>query len=139
MRKAAGKDVPIAGMTFYNPFLQQWSPTTVSPRPTVGIAEAQVSDALTKIYKKQSLKVADVGTAFGTLQAVLQPDDHVQGPSGRPGGGGRHLQVLVDVRPALRRAQHPRHQGRLHADRRQLPQKALGKAAGSREAAMRSR
>jgi len=72
LRAAAGKDVPIAGMTFYNPFLQQWFTNPGLAEATVGIAKAQVNDALTKIYKKQKIKVADVGTAFGTYKPFSQ-------------------------------------------------------------------
>lgn len=66
LRKAAGKNVPIAGMTFYNPFLQQWFANPGLAEATVGIAKTQVNDGLTKIYKGQKFKVADVGTSFGT-------------------------------------------------------------------------
>jgi lysophospholipase L1-like esterase len=72
LRAAAGKNVPIAGMTFYNPFLQQWFTNPGVAQATVGIAKTQVNDALIKIYKKQHIKIADVGTAFGTYKPFTQ-------------------------------------------------------------------
>jgi len=83
LRKAAGKGVPIAGMTFYNPFLQQWFTNPGLAEATVGIAKTQVNDALTKIYTKQKFKVADVGTAFGTYKPFSQTTTY-KGRTGVP-------------------------------------------------------
>lgn len=72
LRKAAGKHVPIAGMTLYNPFLQQWFTNPALAQATVGIAKTQVNAQLISSYKKGKLKIADVGTAFGTYKPFSQ-------------------------------------------------------------------
>lgn len=72
LRKAAGKDIPIAGMDLYNPFLQQWFTNPGLAAATVDIAKKQVNDTLTKLFKAQKFKVAPVATAFGTYRPFSQ-------------------------------------------------------------------
>jgi lysophospholipase L1-like esterase len=66
LRKAAGKNIPIAGMTLYDPFLQQWFASPAIAQASVTIARDQVNKALVAGYKKGGFKVADVAKAFGT-------------------------------------------------------------------------
>ena len=127
MRKAAGKNVPIAGMTFYNPFLQQWFTNPGLAEATVGIAKAQVNDALTKIYKKQKFKVADVGAAFGTYKPFSQTTTY-NGRAGVPVAVANICKYSWMCAPAPRGPN-------IHATRAGYTlitdtfQKALGKAA----------
>jgi lysophospholipase L1-like esterase len=69
LRKAGGKKMPMAVMTLYDPFLQQWLVSDSGKgiaRASVGIAKEQVNDVLAKAFKKQKFKVADVAKAFDT-------------------------------------------------------------------------
>ena len=82
LRQAAGPDVPIVGMNYYNPFLAAW----ISPGGRVGQALAVGSTQLLQIFADEFLEpayanfgvpTADVFSAFGT-------DDFTPGPSGLP-------------------------------------------------------
>jgi lysophospholipase L1-like esterase len=66
LRKAAGKKIPIAGSTLYDPFLQQWFTSPPIAQASVTIARDQVNKALVAGYRKGGFKVADVAKAFGT-------------------------------------------------------------------------
>jgi lysophospholipase L1-like esterase len=81
LRKAAGKKIPIAGMTLYDPFLQQWFASPAIAQASVTIARDQVNTALVAGYKKGGFKVADVATAFGTYKPFSQTTTF----GGRPG------------------------------------------------------
>ncbi len=81
LRKAAGKNVTLVGMTFYNPFLQSWFTNPGLAEATVKIAKEQFNTELVKAYKKQGFKIADVGTAFGTYKPFSQTTTY----SGRAG------------------------------------------------------
>jgi hypothetical protein len=72
LRKAAGKKIPIAGMTLYDPFLQQWFTNPTIAQLSVTLAKDQVNKALVTGYKAGGLKVADVATAFGTYKPFSQ-------------------------------------------------------------------
>ena len=72
LRKAAGKNVTLVGMTFYNPFLQSWFTNPGLAEATVKIAKDQFNTELVKAYRKQGFKIADVGTAFGTYRPFTQ-------------------------------------------------------------------
>ena len=135
LRAAAGKDVPIAGMTFYNPFLQQWFTNPGLAEATVGIAKAQVNDALTKIYKKQKFKVADVGTAFGTYKPFSQTTTY-NGRAGVPVAVANICKYSWMCAAGAAWTQHPRHEGRLHGDHRHVPE---GAGEGGAQVAARCR
>jgi lysophospholipase L1-like esterase len=71
LRAAAGPDVAVVGLTYYNPFLVLYF------KGAKGKAEAQLSVAiirrymnlpLSDIYRRYEFKVADVATAFGTYR-----------------------------------------------------------------------
>jgi lysophospholipase L1-like esterase len=68
LRRAAGRKVKIAGMTYYDPFLAEWLQGTAGQ----GLAFASVSlaksfnDELISAFQPKHFKVADVATAFGT-------------------------------------------------------------------------
>jgi lysophospholipase L1-like esterase len=66
LRKAAGKNVTLVAMTFYNPFLQSYFTNPSLAEATGKIAKEQFNAELIKAYKKQGFKIADVATAFGT-------------------------------------------------------------------------
>ncbi len=79
LRLAAGPDVPIVGMNYYNPFLAAW----LLPEHS-GEALAQQSNQLVaayngllgSIYQLFGMPVADVATAFGTGDGTLvEPPD----------------------------------------------------------------
>jgi lysophospholipase L1-like esterase len=72
LRKAAGKNVTLVGMTFYNPFLQSWFTNPGLAEATVKIAKDQFNTELVKAYRKQGFKIADVATAFGTYRPFSQ-------------------------------------------------------------------
>jgi lysophospholipase L1-like esterase len=81
LRKAAGKKITIAGMTLYDPFLQQWFASPPIAQASVTIARGQVNAALVAGYKKGGLKVADVAKAFGTYTPFSQTTTY----AGKPG------------------------------------------------------
>ena len=83
LRKAAGKNVTLVGMTFYNPFLQSWFTNPGLAEATVKIAKEQFNAELVKAYKKQGFKIADVGTAFGTYKPFTQTTTY-KGRTGVP-------------------------------------------------------
>ena len=69
LRKAAGRGTPMAVMTLYNPFLQQWfngSGGQAVARASVDIARKQVNAELIKAFKPHRFKIADVAKAFDT-------------------------------------------------------------------------
>lgn len=72
LRKAAGKNVTLVAMTFYNPFLQSWFTNPGLAEATVKIAKDQFNKQIIEAYKKQGFKIADVGTAFGTYKPFTQ-------------------------------------------------------------------
>jgi lysophospholipase L1-like esterase len=83
LRKAAGKKIPIAGMTLYDPFLQYWYTNPGLAQLSVGLAKDQVNKALIAGYKKGGFKIADVATAFGTYKPFSQTTTYA-GKSGVP-------------------------------------------------------
>jgi lysophospholipase L1-like esterase len=72
LRKAAGKKIPIAGITLYDPFLQQWFTSPPIAQASVNLARDQVNKVLVAAFKKGGFKVADVATAFGTYKPFSQ-------------------------------------------------------------------
>lgn len=72
LRKAAGKNIPIAGMTLYDPFLQQWFASPAIASASVTLARDQVNKVLIAAYKQGGFKIADVATAFGTYKPFSQ-------------------------------------------------------------------
>src|SRR5262249_24107087 len=73
LRDAAGPDVPIVGMSYYNPFLVQWFSDPTSLQPSIdGIVG--FNDLLESIYAAAGDPVADVEGAFSTPDTTLQPD-----------------------------------------------------------------
>lgn len=72
LRKAAGKKLPMAVMTLYDPFLQLWYSNPAVAAASVQIAKTQVNDVLSKSFRKQGFKVADVAGAFGTYLPFSQ-------------------------------------------------------------------
>ena len=67
LRKAAGKKVTMAGMTYYDPFLAGYLVPSTRALATLSISLAGSLNAqLTKIYQAQKFKIADVAAAFKT-------------------------------------------------------------------------
>ena len=68
LRKAAGRKVRIAGMTYYDPFLAEWltgsSGQTIA-QASVSLAQ-QINGVLATDFKAKRFRVADVATAFDT-------------------------------------------------------------------------
>lgn len=77
LRDAAGPDVPIAGMTIYNPFLGAWlqGPDGQATAQLSAAVMAQVNGLLSEIFGAAGMPVADVDGSFssndfGTLVTV---------------------------------------------------------------------
>ena len=73
LRTAAGPAVPIVGMTYYDPFLVDWFD---NPSGLQGHIEELVAfnDVLEGDYTAADDPVADVGDAFSSTDATVQPD-----------------------------------------------------------------
>lgn len=69
LRRAAGGRVPLAVMTFYDPFLQQWlnggSGPTIA-EASVDIAREQFNPAVVNAFKPSKFKIARVAEVFDT-------------------------------------------------------------------------
>ena len=76
LREAAGPDVPIVGMNYYDPFLAFWFSDPTAARITEQMV-VQVNDVLGSAYSTASDPVADVETAFSTTDWTPQPPDDV--------------------------------------------------------------
>lgn len=75
LRMAAGNDVPIIGMTYYDPFLAEWfkGSSGKSTAMTTQTAAKSVNGDITNDYKSNGVKkVADVATAFETYAPFTQ-------------------------------------------------------------------
>ena len=69
LRKAAGRSVPLAVMTLYDPFLQQWLNGGSGPaiaEASVDIARDQVNPAIVKAFRPSGFKIARAAEAFDT-------------------------------------------------------------------------
>lgn len=69
LRKAAGKQVPMAAMTQYDPFLEQWFHGDIGKaiaQASVDLARDQVNPAITEGFKERRFKIARVAEAFET-------------------------------------------------------------------------
>jgi lysophospholipase L1-like esterase len=69
LRKAAGRDVPIVGMTIYNPFLAAWL-LGAEGQAYARVAQTELmgplNDLLRGLYKADGARVADVEGAFSS-------------------------------------------------------------------------
>ncbi len=83
LRKAAGRNVTLAGMTFYNPFLQSWFTNPGLAEATVKIAKDQFNAELIKAFKASGFKIANVAGAFGTYRPFSQTTTY-KGRAGVP-------------------------------------------------------
>jgi lysophospholipase L1-like esterase len=70
LRNAAGTEVPILGMNYYDPFLAFWffSPAAAQLSEQMVM---QLNDVLGSVYSAAGDPVADVGTAFSTTDGTL--------------------------------------------------------------------
>jgi lysophospholipase L1-like esterase len=69
LRRAAGPRVPMAAMTFYDPFLALWfegSRGQVLARLSQDLARDQVNAAIAEAFRKHGFRIADVASAFKT-------------------------------------------------------------------------
>jgi lysophospholipase L1-like esterase len=66
LRVAAGADVPIVGMNYYNPFLAFWFASPAFAAVTNQMVVDQVNPALEAAYADAGSPVADVESAFAT-------------------------------------------------------------------------
>jgi lysophospholipase L1-like esterase len=73
LREAAGPDVPIIGMNYYDPLLAFWFSDPTAAQVTEQMV-VQVNDVLGLVYGAAGDPVADVETAFSTTDFTLQPD-----------------------------------------------------------------
>ena len=71
LRAAAGPDIPIVGMNYYNPFLAFWFSSPAAARASNGLVVGQVTPLLEAIYGAAGSPVADVETAFSTTNFTL--------------------------------------------------------------------
>lgn len=76
LREAAGPDVPIIGMNYYNPLLVFWfdNPSTAE---LTAMLQAQINTALESVYAQFDSPVADVAGAFGS--GDLETDENLNG------------------------------------------------------------
>jgi lysophospholipase L1-like esterase len=65
LREAAGPDVPIVGMTYYDPFLVFWFSDPTAAQTTEQMV-VQLNNVLRSVYGAAGDPVADVETAFST-------------------------------------------------------------------------
>jgi lysophospholipase L1-like esterase len=72
LRGAAGPDVPIVGMNYYNPFLAIWFESPPFAETTNQMIVGQVNPALGAAYAEAGDPVADVETAFSTTDWTLE-------------------------------------------------------------------
>jgi lysophospholipase L1-like esterase len=73
LREAAGPDVPIVGMNYYDPFLAFWFSDPTAAQTTEHMV-VQFNDVLGSVYGAAGDPVADVETAFSTTDFTPQPD-----------------------------------------------------------------
>jgi lysophospholipase L1-like esterase len=74
LRSAAGPDVPIVGMNYYNPFLVFWFESPPIAEAMNQMMVGQVNPALEAAYAEAGDPVADVETAFSTTDWTLEGD-----------------------------------------------------------------
>ncbi len=74
LREAAGPDVPIVGMNYYNPLLVFWFDDTGTAALTATLQD-QINGALESVYTQFDIPVADVAEAFGAGDLVTD-DNH---------------------------------------------------------------
>ncbi len=73
LRAAAGPDVPIVGMNYYDPFLAFWFDSQAAAQLTEQMV-VQFNDVLGSAYSTAGDPAADVESAFSTTDFTLQPD-----------------------------------------------------------------
>jgi lysophospholipase L1-like esterase len=69
LRKAAGKGLPMAVSTLYDPFLQQWFSGSLGQaiaKGSVDLARKQVNPAIVNAFKPQGFKIAKTDVDFST-------------------------------------------------------------------------
>jgi lysophospholipase L1-like esterase len=71
LRDAAGPNVPIVGMNYYDPFLAFWLFGDPAAAQTTEQMVVQFNDALESVYAPAADPVADVETAFSTTDWTL--------------------------------------------------------------------
>lgn len=76
LREAAGPEVPIIGMNYYNPLLASWFQDPDTAALTAAL-QAQINTALESVYAQFNIPVADVAGAFGS--GDLQTDENNNG------------------------------------------------------------
>ncbi len=95
LRRAAGKKVPMAVMTLYDPFLQQWfngdSGKSVA-EASVDIARTQVNAELIKAFKPRGFQIAEVAKAFDTY-VPFERTTRYRGQAGVPVAVARICQL----------------------------------------------
>jgi lysophospholipase L1-like esterase len=71
LRKAAGTNVPIIGMTYYDPFMAAWldGPSGQGLAVESELLDKVVNDELVAAYRSAEVKVAPVGQAFLTSKS----------------------------------------------------------------------
>jgi lysophospholipase L1-like esterase len=73
LHEAAGPDVPILGMNYYDPFLAFWFGDQAAAQLTEQMV-LQVNEVLGSAFGTAGDPVADVESAFSTTDFTLQPD-----------------------------------------------------------------
>jgi lysophospholipase L1-like esterase len=71
LREAAGKRIPMATMTLYDPYLEQWfhgDAGKLFAQASVALARDQVNPAITQGFKQGKFKIARVAEAFDTYE-----------------------------------------------------------------------
>lgn len=86
LRKAAGKRIPMAAMTLYDPYLEQWfhgDAGKAFAQASVDLARDQVNPAIVAGFKQGEFKVARVAEAFDTYVPFENTTDYA-GQTGVP-------------------------------------------------------
>ncbi len=76
LREAAGPDVPIIGMNYYNPLLAYWFDNPDLAEQTA-VLQARINQVLENVYARFNIPVADVAGAFGA--GDLETDENFNG------------------------------------------------------------
>ncbi|MEX1142139.1 MAG: hypothetical protein WD993_04520 [Thermoleophilaceae bacterium] len=83
LRRAAGRRVPMAAMTLYDPLLGLWVQGTggqILARLSQDVAREQVNAAIVDAFGSRGFRIADVATAFKTYVPFQPADGEPTGP-----------------------------------------------------------
>jgi lysophospholipase L1-like esterase len=130
LRKAAGKRIPMAAMTLYDPYLEQWfhgDAGKAIAQASVDLARDQVNPAIVNGFKRAKFKIARVAEAFDTYLPFENTTDYA-GQTGVPVAVAQICRLTAEcMPPPFGPDIHPTNMG--YAVIASAFRKALGKAA----------